>query len=66
MIKWCSKLAQNLPHATVLHGDATQKRLLLDENITQTDLFCAMTSDDEDNLISSLQAKHLGAKKLSP
>jgi trk system potassium uptake protein len=58
----CLQLANQHPNLTILHGDTTDKNLLVNENIENTDLFCAMTQDDEDNLISSLQAKHLGAK----
>ncbi|HJN37746.1 MAG TPA: Trk system potassium transporter TrkA [Gammaproteobacteria bacterium] len=60
----CFQLAHQFPDLTILHGDATDKDLLVNENIENTDLFCAMTHDDEDNLISSLQAKHLGAKNV--
>ena len=36
---------------------------LVDENIENIDCFCATTGDDEDNLISAIQANHLGAKQ---
>ena len=58
----CSLLAEDLRAATVLQGDASERELLFQENVEGVDIFCALTSDDEDNIISSLQAKYLGAK----
>ncbi len=60
----CEFLAKQLNKATVLCGDSTDRELLLNENIDHTDVYCAMTNDDEDNIISSLQAKKLGAKQV--
>jgi len=48
----------------VLHGDATDKDLMLEENIEHTDMFCALTDDDEVNIMSSLLAKQLGARQV--
>ena len=38
--------------------------MLFQENVEGVDVFCALTSDDEDNIISSLQAKYLGARRV--
>jgi len=57
-------LSQNLSKAIVLNGEASQGELLMDENIEQTDVFLALTNDDEANIMSSLLAKRLGAKKV--
>ena len=38
--------------------------MLLSENIEDMDVFCALTNDDEDNIMSSLLAKRLGARKV--
>ena len=54
--------AQNLNSTIVLRGDASDTDLLLSENITETDLFCSVTNDDEDNIMSAILAKRLGAK----
>ncbi len=54
---------RNLDGIVVLHGDPTNKNMLSEENIHQTDIFCAVTDDDEDNILSALIAKHLGARK---
>lgn len=55
-------LATTLHKSTVLHGDVADRELLLNENIEFTDVFCAVTNDDEANIMSSLQAKKLGAR----
>ncbi len=61
-INSATKLADSLDKATVLDGDIADKNLLLNENIEFTDVFCAVTNDDEANIMASLQAKNLGAK----
>jgi trk system potassium uptake protein TrkA len=48
----------------VLHGDAADEALLLEENIEKTDVFCAVTNDDEANILSAMLAKRLGARKV--
>lgn len=61
------KRAQNISEAlesTVLLGNAQDRQLLLNENIENTDIFCAVTNDDEVNIMSALQAKRLGARKV--
>ena len=57
-------LSENLSSTVVLHGSATDKSLLEEENIENTDVFCALTNDDEVNIMSSLLAKRLGARKV--
>ena len=54
-------LSQNLDKSIVLYGSASDKQLLIDENIEEVDIFCAVTNDDEANIMSSLLAKRLGA-----
>ena len=48
----------------VLNGDATDEELLGDENVHDMDLFIGLTGDDEDNIMSCLLAKRLGAKRV--
>ncbi len=48
----------------VLHGDSTDEELLTEENVHDMDLFLALTSDDEDNIMSCLLAKRLGARRV--
>ncbi len=57
-------LAAELNKAVVLHGDAADRELLLDENIQETDVFCAVTNHDEANIMSAILAKRLGAHKV--
>ncbi|WP_422823759.1 Trk system potassium transporter TrkA [Vreelandella venusta] len=63
-IERCTALSERLDRTVVLHGSATSKRLLEEENIEDCDIFCALTNDDEVNIMSSLLAKRLGAKKV--
>ncbi len=60
----CRALAATLSNALVLRGEATDADLLVEENIADTDVFCALTNDDEANIMSALLAKRLGAKKV--
>lgn len=61
----CDDLARQLDAATlVLHGDATDEDLLGDENVQDSDVFIALTSDDENNIMSSLLAKRMGAERV--
>jgi len=63
--KRCEYLATELTSGVlVLHGDTTDEELLGDENVDQMDLFIALTSDDEDNIMSCLLAKRLGARRV--
>ena len=57
-------LSEQLNHTVVLSGSASDQELLLDENIDKTDVFIALTNDDEVNIMASLLAKRLGAKKV--
>lgn len=58
------RLAAELHHTLVLTGDATDEDLLLQENVEEMDVFCALTNDDEDNIMSCLLAKRLGARRV--
>ncbi len=62
--KRCEELSETLDNSVVLHMDATDQDLLLEENIEQCDAFCAVTDDDEVNIMSSLLAKKLGARQV--
>lgn len=60
----CRLLAENLHRAIIFNGDAADAGLLMGEGIEETDIFCAVTNDDEANILSSLLAKRLGARKV--
>ncbi len=57
-------IAGELEKAIVLLGDAADEELLIEENIENTDVFCAVTNDDEANILSAMLAKRLGARKV--
>lgn len=57
-------LAENLDNTLVLKGSASDENLLSREYIDEIDVFCALTNDDENNIMSSLLAKNLGAKRV--
>ncbi len=56
--------SEQLRNTIVLHGSATDSELLREENIDNTDLFCAVTNSDETNIISAMLAKQFGALKV--
>ena len=58
----CRAIADQLKKTIVLHGDAADEDLLLEENIENTDVFCALTNDDEANILSAMLAKRRGAR----
>jgi trk system potassium uptake protein len=60
----CEVLGARLGSALVLNGDATDEELLEDEGIADMDLFVAVTNDDENNIMSSLLAKRMGARRV--
>jgi trk system potassium uptake protein TrkA len=61
----CVALASELPSdILVLQGDATDEDLLSEESIEEVDLFLALTDDDEDNIMSCLLAKRMGASRV--
>ena len=61
----CIALASTLPaDVLVLQGNATDEDLLAAENIEEIDFFLALTDDDENNIMSSLLAKRMGARRV--
>ncbi len=58
------RLSEQLSRAIVLQGDAADENLLRQENIEQVDVYCAVTNDDEANILSAMQAKRMGARKV--
>lgn len=62
--KRAQELAERLKSTLVLVGDVTDEELLQQENIEDMDVFCALTNDDEGNIMSALLAKRMGAGKV--
>ncbi|MBQ8894531.1 MAG: Trk system potassium transporter TrkA [Clostridia bacterium] len=60
----CHELAEKLPGALIIHGDASDKNLLLEEGIESTDAFVALTGFDEENVLLSLYAKEMADAKV--
>jgi len=57
------RLASELDNTLVISGDVTDEELLESENVDEMDVFCAVTNDDENNIMSSLLAKRLGVRR---
>ena len=57
-------IAENLEKTIVLVGDCADVELMREEAIDTTDIYCALTNDDEANILSSMLAKQMGAKKV--
>ncbi len=62
--KRCEHLAQKLSKTIVMQGNASDQDLLLEISIEESDVFLALTNDDEANIMSSMLAKRLGARKV--
>ena len=60
----CEVLSTRLDRALVLQGDVTDEGLLETENVADMDLFVAVTNDDENNIMSCLLAKRMGARRV--
>ncbi len=60
----CRQLSEDLEESIVLNGSASDSKFLQQENIANTDVFCALTNNGESNIMMSMLAKRLGAKKV--
>jgi trk system potassium uptake protein TrkA len=58
----CANLADRLTNATIINADATVSAELEGEQIGEADFFISTSTDDEDNVMSCLQAHTLGVK----
>jgi trk system potassium uptake protein TrkA len=58
------RLGGELNRTLVLAGDVTDEELLEAENVSAMDMYCALTNNDENNIMSSLLAKRMGARKV--
>ena len=61
----CRELSQALERTMVLKGRATEEKLLQEEGVGETDVFCAVTNDDEENILSAMLAKRQGARRVA-
>jgi trk system potassium uptake protein TrkA len=60
----CQVLADRLPRALVLHGDATDVKVLKEEGIADMDVVIVVTDDEGTNMIAALLAKTHGARSV--
>lgn len=60
----CEELSELLQEATIICGDGTDKKLLLEEGLAQTEAFITLTNLDEENILLSLFAKKISSAKL--
>jgi trk system potassium uptake protein TrkA len=58
----CHKLSEQMDKTVILHGDGSDQKLFLEENVGQTDVVVSVTNDDETNILVSLLAKNLGVQ----
>ena len=59
----CRELSELLSKTTIIYGDATNAEFIKEERLNNTDVFVAVTGDDEVNIMSSLLMKELGVPK---
>ena len=60
----CEDLCEELPKVTIIHGDATDHDLLLEEGVREADALVALTGVDEENIIMGLYANKQGVQKI--
>jgi trk system potassium uptake protein TrkA len=60
----CEVLSELLPEATIINGDGTNRSLLLEEGLSQTEAVVALTNMDEENIFLSLFARTVSQAKL--
>ena len=60
----CDTLAELLPRAKIIQGDATRRDVLMEEGLKNADAFVALSGYDEDNIIISMYAGTLGVGKV--
>jgi trk system potassium uptake protein TrkA len=61
-INRCHYLSENMNKTVVLHGDGSDQKLFLEENVGQSDVVICVTNDDETNILVSLLAKNIGVQ----
>lgn len=60
----CREISDKLTHTMILNGDGTDISLLTEEGAGEMDAVFAVTGLDEKNLLCSLLARQLGARKI--
>ncbi|MBF0229147.1 MAG: Trk system potassium transporter TrkA [Desulfamplus sp.] len=57
----CKFLSERMDKTVVLHGDGSNQKLLIEENVKDCDVVVTLTHNEETNILVSLLAKNLGA-----
>jgi trk system potassium uptake protein TrkA len=57
----CKEISEKLPDVLVINGNPTDKDLLKEEGVTETDAFLAVTEKEEVNILTALLARQYGA-----
>lgn len=60
----CLELAEQLPKASIIEGDGSQFQLLAEEGMQSCDAVVTLTNMDEENIVISLYANHIGVPKI--
>ncbi len=60
----CQEISAELKNCIVLEGDAADADLLHEAQIESADVYCALTNDDQLNILSAMLAKRMGAHKV--
>ena len=60
----CEELSELLPEATIICGDGTDKKLLMEEGLEGAEAFVTLTNMDEENILLGLFAKRISKAKL--
>ena len=63
-LKRCNELSEKLDKAIIIHGDASDSKLLLEEGLEHMDAFVSLTNLDEENIMLSLYANQMSKAKL--
>lgn len=62
----CEQLAEDLPEASIINGDGTDKQLLIEEGLSRAESFVTLTNVDEENILLSMFAqRHSKAKTVT-
>ena len=60
----CEEMCVSLPEVTVIHGDAVDQGVLMEEGLDKAGAFVALTNLDEENILLSLFAKNKNKGKI--
>lgn len=60
----CEEFCEKLPDVTMIHGDAVNEEVLIEEGIKSVDAFVALTGIDEANILLSSLASSMGVPKV--